>query len=131
MPPHPTLAQIRHLQALKTGALIKFASTAGSIMSDAAANEHQALATFGERLGFAFQIADDLLDATGDEATVGKAVAKDATAGKATLVSLMGIDAARAKLTQVEAEAIAALDIFGAKADLLRQAAAFVSNRRS
>ena len=131
MPPRPTLAQIRHLQALKTGALIRFASIAGAIMGDATASEHQALATFGERLGFAFQIADDLLDATGDQATVGKAVAKDAAAGKATLVSLMGLDAARAKLTQVEAEAIAALDMFGAKADVLRQAAAFVSNRRS
>ncbi len=91
--------------------------------------QYQALATFGDRLGFAFQIADDLLDATGDAATVGKAVAKDAAAGKATLVSLMGIDAARAKLGQVEAEAIAALEIFGARGETLKQAAAFVSNR--
>ncbi|MEQ1616571.1 MAG: polyprenyl synthetase family protein, partial [Hyphomicrobiaceae bacterium] len=72
-PANPTLAQIRHLQALKTGALIQFACIAGAIMGDGSAIEHQALATYGERLGFAFQIADDLLDATGDEATVGKA----------------------------------------------------------
>jgi farnesyl diphosphate synthase len=131
IPAQPTLAHIRHLQALKTGALIRFGCVAGAILGDAKSAEHAALVTYGERLGFAFQIADDLLDVTSDEATMGKAVAKDAAAGKATLVSLMGIDAARAKLAAVEAEAIAALDIFGARAATLRQAAAFVSNRSS
>jgi farnesyl diphosphate synthase len=130
-PPSPTLAEIRHLQALKTGALIRYGCVAGAIVGGASPAEQQALATYGERLGFAFQIADDLLDATGDEATVGKAVAKDAAAGKATLVSLMGIDAARAKLAEVEAEAVAALGIFGNKAATLVAAAAFVANRKS
>jgi len=130
-PARPTLDQIRHLQALKTGALIRYGCVAGAIMADASPAAYQALFTFGDRLGFAFQIADDLLDATGDAATVGKAVAKDAAAGKATLVSLMGIDAARARLGQVEAEAIAALEIFGPSAAVLREAAAFVANRRS
>ena len=130
-PSNPTQEHIRHLQALKTGALITFACEAGALLGAATAGERQSLVTFGEKLGFAFQIADDLLDATGDEATVGKAVAKDAAAGKATLVSLMGIEAARAKLAQVEAEAIDALAIFGARAATLREAAAFVSNRSS
>jgi farnesyl diphosphate synthase len=129
IPASPTLAHIRHLQALKTGALIRFGCVAGAILGDATPAEYAALVTHGEKLGFAFQIADDLLDATGDEATVGKAVAKDAAAGKATLVSLMGIAAARAKLAAVEAEAIAALGIFGAKAATLQEAAAFVANR--
>lgn len=128
-PASPTLDHIRRLQAMKTGALIKYACVAGAIMARAAEDEHRALARYGDRLGFAFQIADDLLDATGDAATVGKAVAKDAAAGKATLVSLMGLDAARATLAQVEAEAVAALAIFGEKADVLRQAAVFVSSR--
>lgn len=131
MPKNPTLAHIRHLQALKTGALIRFGCVAGAILGDAKPLEHTALVTYGDRLGFAFQIADDLLDVTGDEATVGKAVAKDAAAGKATLVSLMGIDAARTKLAAVEAEAVAALDVFGQRAATLIEAAAFVSNRSS
>jgi farnesyl diphosphate synthase len=130
-PADPTLAHIRHLQALKTGALIRFGCVAGALLGNATAAERAALFTYGERLGFAFQIADDLLDATGDEATVGKAVAKDAAAGKATLVSLMGITAARAKLLEVEAEAVAALEVFGGKAATLIAAAAFVSNRSS
>lgn len=131
MPKNPTLAHIRHLQALKTGALIRFGCVAGAILGDAKPLEHTALVTYGDRLGFAFQIADDLLDVTGDEATVGKAVAKDAAAGKATLVSLMGIEAARTKLAAVEAEAVAALDVFGLRAATLIEAAAFVSNRSS
>ncbi len=131
MPKNPTLAHIRHLQALKTGALIRFGCVAGAILGDAKPLEHTALVTYGDRLGFAFQIADDLLDVTGDEATVGKAVAKDAAAGKATLVSLMGIEAARTKLAAVEAEAVAALDVFGQRAATLIEAAAFVSNRSS
>ncbi len=131
LPTAPTVEHIRRLQAMKTGALIRFGCIAGAILGGASSTEEHALATYGERIGFAFQIADDLLDATGDEAIVGKAVAKDAAAGKATLVSLMGITAAREKLTVVEAEAVAALGPFGAKADTLRQAAAFVANRTS
>lgn len=131
LPASPTLAHIRHLQALKTGALIRFGCVAGAILGKASELEHRALATYGDRIGFAFQIADDILDVTGDEATVGKALTKDAAAGKATIVSLMGLDVARAKLASVEAEAIAALDVFGARADTLKQAAAFISNRNN
>jgi farnesyl diphosphate synthase len=130
-PAVPDLAHIRRLQAMKTGALIRYACIAGPILAGRPERDVSALASYGEHLGFAFQIADDLLDATGDLATVGKAVGKDAAAGKATLVSLMGIDAARAKLAEVEAAAIAALAPFGAKADVLRDAARFVSRRSS
>ena len=130
-PASPSLEHIRHLQSCKTGALIRFGCIAGAILGGASKAEYDALATYGDRLGFAFQIADDLLDVTGDAATVGKAVAKDAAAGKATLVSLMGVEAARAKLAEVEREAIAALAPFGDKAATLREAAAFVANRTS
>ena len=82
-------------------------------------------------MGFAFQIADDLLDAEGDAATVGKAVGKDGAAGKATLVSLMGLNPARAKLAETEAAAIAALSVFGERARVLKAAARFVVTRRS
>jgi farnesyl diphosphate synthase len=131
LPSAPSLDHIRHLQAMKTGALIRFACTAGAHLAGGTAADFAALCSYGDNLGFAFQISDDLLDATGDAAVVGKAVAKDAAAGKATLVSLMGLDAARARLAEVEAAAIAALAPYGAKADYLCDAARYVSRRTS
>jgi farnesyl diphosphate synthase len=130
-PATPTIDHIRRLQAMKTGALLVFACEAGAILGRATDGERRALADFGAALGFAFQIADDLLDAEGDAATVGKAVAKDAAANKATLVSLMGIQKAKAMLVESEAAANGALNIFGSRADILRQAARFVVSRKS
>jgi farnesyl diphosphate synthase len=130
-PAAPTIDHIRRLQAMKTGALLVFACEAGAILGRATDGERRALADFGTALGFAFQIADDLLDAEGDAATVGKAVAKDAAANKATLVSLMGIQKARAMLVETEAAANDALNIFGLRAHILREAARFVVNRKS
>jgi farnesyl diphosphate synthase len=103
---------------------------AGPILAEREADVAR-LATFGDHLGFAFQISDDILDVTGDMATVGKAVAKDAAAGKATLVSLMGLDQARAKLAQVETEAIATLAPYGARADVLTEAVRYMAHRKS
>lgn len=131
LPDAPTREHIRRLQAMKTGALIRFSCEAGAVIGLADADERAALKTFGEHLGFAFQIADDLLDVEGDAETVGKAVAKDSDAGKATLVSLMGVEAARKALADTEAAAIKTLEPFGAKADVLREAARFVVNRKS
>jgi len=125
----PTLAEIQHLQSLKTGALIRFACEAGAILGEAGPDARDALRTYGKEIGLAFQIADDLLDAEGDAATVGKAVSKDAAAGKATLVSLMGIDAARTELARVEQAAIEALSPFGSRAGALIEAARFVASR--
>jgi farnesyl diphosphate synthase len=130
-PASPTIDYIRRLQAMKTGALLVFACEAGAILGRATDGERRALADFGAALGFAFQIADDLLDAEGDAATVGKAVAKDAAANKATLVSLMGTQKAKAMLLETEAAANDALKIFGSRADILREAARFVVNRKS
>jgi farnesyl diphosphate synthase len=126
-----SIAHIRRLQAMKTGALIRFGAEAGGLLAKASQADLAALRTYGDHLGFAFQIADDLLDAEGDSATVGKATGKDAAAGKATLVSLMGIPAAREKLREVEAAAIAALAPFGARGDVLAEAARFVVQRKS
>lgn len=130
-PAQPTVDHIRQLQAMKTGALLVFACEAGAILGRAPETERRALIAFGSALGFAFQIADDLLDAEGDVATVGKAVAKDAAANKATLVSLMGVAEAKLMLAKTEAAANDALAVFGAKADVLRDAARFVVNRKS
>jgi farnesyl diphosphate synthase len=128
-PVQPDVPHIRRLQAMKTGALIRFACVAGPILAGRSAQDVEALASFGDHLGFAFQISDDLLDATGDAATVGKAVAKDA--GKATLVSLLGLDVARRTLDEVEAAALARLTPYGPRAETLRDAARFMAHRKS
>lgn len=125
------VAAIRQLQSMKTGALIVFSCEVGAVLGRGTAQERDALLSYGDHLGYAFQIADDLLDVEGDVETVGKAVAKDQDAGKATLVSLMGVEAARAELERTRLAAIAALDVFGSGADTLRAAADFVVKRRS
>jgi farnesyl diphosphate synthase len=122
---------IARLQAMKTGRLIRVACEMGAILGGASASERTALALYGEGLGFAFQISDDLLDAEGTAADVGKATGKDAAQGKATLVSLVGAKRARETLDETIASAVAAVQPFGAKADLLVDAARFMGRRGS
>jgi farnesyl diphosphate synthase len=125
-----SLAGVTTIQRMKTGALIRFSAEAGAILASAAPEQRRALRTFGEALGAAFQIADDLLDAEGDAQATGKAVGKDAAAGKATFVTVLGVAGARARLAELNAEARAALAPFGAAARDLTAAIDFVSNRR-
>jgi farnesyl diphosphate synthase len=122
-------AEILRLQAMKTGALIRFGCEAGAMLSAAQEEKRQALRDYGAALGQAFQLADDLLDVEGDATVVGKATAKDAEAGKATLIGLIGIEEARARLHQLESQARAALAPFGSASGVLADAAAFVANR--
>ncbi len=122
------MAHVRRLQAMKTGALIRYACMAGPMLAGRDADV-AILARFGDHIGFAFQISDDLLDATGDAAVVGKAVGKDQAAGKVTLVSMMGVEAARGALDLVEADAIATLAPYGASAAMLTHAAHFMARR--
>lgn len=124
-------SEIVTLQAMKTGALLRFACRAGAILGQASAEHIAALDRYGAAIGEAFQIADDLLDVEGDAATLGKAAGKDAEAGKATLVAALGINGARARLEGLIATADAALAPFGAKADTLRAAARFIAERRN
>ncbi len=131
LPTSPSLDHTRRLQGMKTGALLMFACEAGAILGAAEPAQRAALLDYGAALGLAFQISDDLLDAEGDASTVGKAVAKDARANKATLVSLMGIPAAREALADAERQAIAALAPFGEQAEILREAAHFVVQRKA
>ncbi|WP_086450947.1 polyprenyl synthetase family protein [Marivivens niveibacter] len=121
-----TLEQITELQAGKTGALINWSATAGARMSGA---DIGPLQTYGTALGLAFQIWDDVLDVTGDAATVGKAVGKDADAGKATFVSLLGLDGAKRRAEQLVTQACDALSVYGKDAENLRDAARFVIAR--
>ncbi len=119
------------MQAMKTGALLRLACVAGAILGSAPQDAHDALARYGNALGQAFQIADDLLDVEGDAATLGKSTGKDAANGKATLVSILGLDGAHARLDALVADAEDALAPFGAAAGTLRAAARFVAERRA
>jgi farnesyl diphosphate synthase len=124
-------AEVATLQAMKTGALLKFACRAGAILGQASAAQREALDRYGIAVGKAFQIADDLLDVEGDPALVGKQTGKDAEAGKATIVGLLGPDGARARLRTLVAEAEAALAPFGASAAVLIAGAHFVAERHA
>ena len=117
------------LQAMKTGALLKFACRAGGILGEASAPERAALDRYGSAVGQAFQIADDLLDVEGDPALVGKQTGKDAEAGKATIVGILGPAGAKARLRTLVAEAEAALAPFGDGAAVLIAGAKFVADR--
>lgn len=120
------LDQVLALQAGKTGALISWSALVGPRMAEA---EREPLSIYGECLGLAFQIADDLLDLTGDAAVVGKAVGKDAAAGKATFASLLGLDGAKSRAASLVQEACDALSPYGEDADTLKEAAHFVIAR--
>jgi farnesyl diphosphate synthase len=117
------------LQAMKTGALLKFACRAGGILGQANAAQRDALERYGAAVGQAFQIADDLLDVEGDPALVGKQTGKDAEAGKATIVGILGVDGAKARLRTIVGNAEAALKPFGNSADVLIAGAKFVAER--
>lgn len=122
------LGQIEALQAAKTGALIEWAGRAGAVMAGA---DPAPLAAYARALGLAFQIADDILDATGSEAAMGKRVGKDARAGKATFVTLLGLAGARARAGALVAEAEAALAGYGPRGATLAAAARYVVERQS
>ena len=120
---------IVRLQAMKTGALIRFACEAGAVAAGADHVTRGRMARYGQAVGLAFQVADDLLDLTQTAETMGKATGKDADRGKGTLVALHGQDWARDKLEGLVAEADEALASFGPAADTLRALARFVAQR--
>ena len=123
------LATVTRLQQMKTGALICAAVEAGAILGRVAPEGRTGLRGYAHDLGLAFQIADDLLDAEGDAAVVGKAVGKDADAGKETFLSLLGPDRAREQCRMLVDQAVAHLHSYGREADLLRAVAAYVVER--
>jgi farnesyl diphosphate synthase len=121
---------VRTLQAMKTGALLRFACEAGGMLGSATPQQRKALERYGSAVGQAFQIADDLLDLEGDTALVGKQTGKDAEAGKATMVDVLGAAGAKARLKDLVAEAEQALASFGPGAAILVEGARFVAERR-
>jgi len=125
----PDEAGIIRLQAMKTGALIRFACEAGPILAGAPSADRERLGEFGAGVGLAFQLADDLLDVTANADIMGKATGKDDAAGKATLVALHGVDWARRQLDGLIAQAHDLLEPYGDRAVMLKAAARFVATR--
>ena len=125
------IGAITRLQRMKTGALIAFSCEAGAVLAKAASELRIALRGYAHDLGLAFQIADDLLDVEGSAAETGKPVGADAAAGKATFVSILGVERARAQADLLVGQAVAHLDLFEQRAELLRQIARYVVSRRT
>ncbi|WP_244624137.1 MULTISPECIES: polyprenyl synthetase family protein [unclassified Bosea (in: a-proteobacteria)] len=124
-------AEIRRMQAMKTGALLAGSVLIGARLGQADPTRMAALERYGKALGAAFQVADDILDIEASPEQMGKATAKDDAKGKATLVAALGIDAAKRERDRLSDEAIAAIAGFGPEAALLRAAAQFSAQRKS
>ncbi len=123
------LPTVTRLQQMKTGALISAAVEAGAILGRVPPAGRVGLRGYAHDLGLAFQIADDLLDAEGDEALAGKKLRKDEVAGKETFLTLLGAERAREQARMLVDQAIAHLHAYGKEADLLRAIARFVLER--
>ncbi|TPP07137.1 polyprenyl synthetase family protein [Rhizobium glycinendophyticum] len=127
----PDEAGIVLLQSMKTGALLRFACEAGAVIAGRGAEDRAKLRRFGEVIGRAFQLADDLLDLTADAATMGKATGKDAAKGKGTLVALKGQAWAEAELKRLVTAASDELATYGETATVLIEAARFIAYRKN
>ncbi len=124
------LPTVTRLQQFKTGALLEAAVEMGAILAHLPPEGRTHLRGYARAIGLAFQIADDLLDAEGDEAAAGKALRKDAEAGKQTFVSLLGADRARAQAAMLVDQAVLHLERYGPEADTLRALARFIVERK-
>lgn len=121
------LSDITLIQSLKTGALFRYACEAGAIMGEA---EPAPLIRYAEKIGMAFQIADDILDVESTPEALGKATQKDKGMGKATFVDLLGLADAKARAGALVEEAITSLSVYGERAEVLNEAARFIVARR-
>lgn len=122
---------LEYIHRHKTAALIAAAVTIGGLLGGGSAAQLEALQRYGQAIGLAFQIADDMLDVEGDSAALGKQTGQDEKHGKATYPALLGIEASRQHATALLHEALAALDDFDRGAERLRQLARFVVNRKA
>jgi farnesyl diphosphate synthase len=123
------LAGLKQMHAMKTGALLSCSVQMGGIAAKLSPTQMQHLKNYSEALGLAFQIVDDVLDATADSQTLGKTAGKDAANDKPTYVTLMGLDYAKNSAIDLQETAIASLESFGAKAGALKGLALLVVNR--
>ncbi|XDJ36467.1 MAG: farnesyl diphosphate synthase [Burkholderia sp.] len=127
-----TREQLETMHRKKTGALLRAAVRMGALAGETPSDGTiRALDVYADAIGLAFQVVDDILDVTIDSATLGKTAGKDAAANKPTYVSIIGIDASRELAEQLRADAHAALQPFGARAQRLAELADLVVNRVS
>jgi farnesyl diphosphate synthase len=125
----PEIADVMRMQAMKTGALFRFACEAGAILGGASGQDRTSLRHYADKIGLAFQIADDILDIESSADRLGKATQKDKRAGKATYVDLLGRQGAGGKATELIESAKEAITRFGARARTLAGAADFMIQR--
>ena len=128
---HLTLPEVINLHAMKTGRLICYSAEAGAILGQANTDLRNHIISYGRDLGTAFQIADDILDATASAEELGKTAGKDNASGKSTFVSLLGIEDAKKEANRLISKAIRHLEPFGSAADNLRALANYVITRRN
>lgn len=127
-----SLAQLEQMHQLKTGALLRAAVVLGALAGkDLEPDDMAALNAYARAIGLAFQVVDDVLDATADSATLGKTAGKDAAANKPTYVSILGLEPSKALAEQLRCDAHAALAPFGDKARRLRELADLVVQRKA
>lgn len=124
-----SLEQLQHLHACKTGALIRVAVRGGALIADAPREQVDALTSYGENIGLAFQIADDILDVTGTEELLGKPIGSDEARSKSTYPALVGLESARGLADEAVARALGALTSFGPEADTFRALAQYIVDR--
>ncbi len=120
---------LEYIHVHKTGRLIKACIRAGAILSQAGVDQLEALSNYGEQIGLAFQIVDDILDITADQSLLGKDIGSDAEKEKATYPALYGLDESKRKAEKLVEKSIACLEIFGAKAEPLREIGRFFLQR--
>jgi len=123
------LDALRHIHVRKTGALIRVSVRAGAMLAEADDATLAVLTAFGDDIGLAYQIADDILDVVGDEESLGKPVGSDAAREKSTYPAVVGLDRSRALAQEAMASAIEALSGFGPEADDFRGLAHFIVER--
>lgn len=122
-------AEIRTLQSMKTGALLRYACRAGAFLAGAPAADLERMSRFGDVIGLAFQLADDLLDVESNPEAMGKATGKDAEAGKATLVGLWGVEKTRTELNKLLNESETLLAVYEGRAVSLAAIADYIVSR--
>ncbi|WP_426700534.1 polyprenyl synthetase family protein [Rhodanobacter sp. Col0626] len=124
-----SLAELEHMHACKTGALIRTAVRLGALAAGAGDDALEALDRYAYAVGLAFQVRDDILDVEGESAVIGKTAGKDAAADKPTFPSIIGLDASRARLAELTGNALDAISPFGAQGRLLEELAHYAAHR--
>ncbi|WP_343883135.1 farnesyl diphosphate synthase [Rhodanobacter caeni] len=124
-----TLAQLEHMHACKTGALIRASVQLGALAAGGDADVLLALDEYASAVGLAFQVRDDILDVEGESSVIGKTAGKDAAAGKPTFPSIIGLDASRARLAELTDTALAAIAPLGTRGTLLQELARYAADR--